>query len=90
MFRRLDQKLAAKSDTKLLLYGRRDKTSVQSNRHCASSVQKCPKYIESMITQDRQNNNKDDCIFGDELLQGYSKIPDQGYFLKSADCFNFD
>ena len=55
--------LTNKSDnTKLLLYGRRDKTSVQSNRHSSesSSQLKCPKYIENMtaIQEDLQNNNK--------------------------------
>ena len=37
-----------KSDTKVLLYGRRDKLSIQTNRHiggCCINCQKCPKYV---------------------------------------------
>ena len=37
-----------KNDTKVLLYGRRDKLSIRTNRHlgeCENNCKKCPKYV---------------------------------------------
>ena len=38
-----------KNVAKVLLYGRRDKISIQTNRHigeeCGNNCQKCPKYV---------------------------------------------
>lgn len=46
--------LNKKCDTKLLLYGRRDKLSVQSNRHLgAACCDKCPKYVCQMLEQQK-------------------------------------
>ena len=48
--------------THLVLFGRRDKLSIQSNRHlkagCESDTVKCPNYIHQIMKeQDLRNNN---------------------------------
>ena len=42
--------ILGKCDTKFLLYGRRDKVSIQKNRHLghSSECQKCPKYVHQV------------------------------------------
>ena len=56
-----NRQVFTKCCTKLVLYGRRDKLSIQSNRHQTIGCEydaKCPEYISDMLKeQDFKNNN---------------------------------
>ena len=56
-----NRQVFTKCCTKLVLYGRRDKLSIQSNRHQTIGCEydaKCPEYISDMLKeQDLKNNN---------------------------------